>query len=40
MVNETDHTHYHYCNLDRMVTWCLHYPEELPNIKKKIATTD
>ncbi|MBM7578735.1 hypothetical protein [Jeotgalibacillus terrae] len=33
-------SHYHYCDLDRLLTWMNHYPEELELLVKKIPGQD
>jgi hypothetical protein len=40
LVQHTGHAHFHYCDLDRMVTWCLSYPEEFEKVKERIRTFD
>jgi hypothetical protein len=40
LVKNTEHTYYHYCDLDRMITWCLTEPKELEKVKECIRNFD
>lgn len=40
LIEKYNHEHYHYCDLDRLVTWCLKNKEEIPVIKNLVTKYD
>ncbi|WP_100012140.1 hypothetical protein [Lentibacillus sediminis] len=40
LVQPYKYAFYHYCDLDRLITWALHHPEEFPQIQKQIMAND
>lgn len=40
LVQPHKHTFYHYCDLDRLITWALHHPEEFSQIQEQIMAND